>query len=169
MCIDNRFILPAIIFKGKKCVNEFIKRIFRQKERINKVKYHHFNKDLIMTNEDEEIYNNSDICHICKEKLDAGKIRDYSTITGKFRGAPHSKCSKYLDIPKKLPIIFHDLEGYDGHLIFKELNNLNVDIEVIPKTIDKYMSIIVNRNITFIDSNEFYERFTRYYYIKFRS
>ena len=72
----------------------------------------------------------------------------YSTITGKFRGASHSKCSKYLDIPKKLPIIFHDLEGYDGRLIFKELNNLNVDIEVIPKTIDKYMSIIVNRNIT---------------------
>ena len=30
-------------------------------------------------------------------------------------------------------------------------------IDVIPKTIEKYMSIIVNRNITFIDSNEFYK------------
>ena len=29
-------------------------------------------------------------------------------------------------------------------------------IDVIPKTIEKYMSIIANRNITFIDSNEFY-------------
>ena len=30
-------------------------------------------------------------------------------------------------------------------------------IDVIPKTIEKYMIIIVNRNITFIDSNEFYK------------
>ena len=57
---------------------------------------------------------------------------------------------------KKLPIIFYNLQGCDGHIIFKELNNFNVDIAVIPKDIDKYMSIIVNRHITFIDSLHFY-------------
>ena len=40
--------------------------------------------------------------------------------------------------------------------IFKELNNFDVDIAVIPKGIDKYMSIIVNRYITFMDSFQFY-------------
>ena len=30
-------------------------------------------------------------------------------------------------------------------------------IDVIPKTIEKCLSIIVNKNITFIDSNEFYK------------
>ena len=40
--------------------------------------------------------------------------------------------------------------------MFKELNNFNADIIVIPKGIDKYMSIIVNRHITFIDSLRFY-------------
>ena len=59
-------------------------------------------------------------------------------------------------LPKKLPIIFHNLQRYDDHLIFKDLINFNVDIEVIPKGIDKYMSIIVNRHITFIDSLQFY-------------
>ena len=44
----------------------------------------------------------------------------------------------------------------DGHIIFKELNNFEVDIAVIPEGIDKYMSIIVNRYITFIDSLQFY-------------
>ena len=38
-----------------------------------------------MTNEDEEVYNNLHICWICNEKLDADKIRDYSTVTGKFK------------------------------------------------------------------------------------
>ena len=110
-----------------------------------------------MTNKDEEIYNNSNICSICKEELNTGKIRDYSTVTGKLRGASHSNCNKILGISKKLPIIFQSLQRYVRHLTFKELNNLNVDIEVIPNTIDKCMSIIVNRNITFMDSLQFYK------------
>ena len=63
-----------------------------------------------------------------------------------------------LKIPGKLPIIFHNLENYDEHLIFKESNNFdNIDIQVIPKTSEKYMSIIVNRNIVFLDWNQFYK------------
>ena len=60
-------------------------------------------------------------------------------------------------IAKKLPIIFLNLEGFDEHITFKELNNFDVTVDVITKIIEKYMSIIVNRNITFIDSNEFYK------------
>ena len=41
-------------------------------------------------------------------------------------------------------------------MIFKELNNFDVDLDVIPESSDKYMSIIVNRHITFIDSLQFY-------------
>ena len=57
---------------------------------------------------------------------------------------------------QKVTIIFNNVEGYDGHIIFKELNNFdNIDIQVIPKTSEKYMSIIVNRNIIFLDSLQF--------------
>ena len=52
--------------------------------------------------------------------------------------------------------IFHNLQGYDGHIICKEINNFDVDNAVIPKGIAKYISIIVNRHITFIDSLQFY-------------
>ena len=84
------------------------------------------------------------------------KVRDHCHVTGKFRGAAHSKCNINLRLPRKLQITFHNLQGYDGHIIFKELNNFNVNISVIPKYIDKYMIIIVNRHITFIDSLQFY-------------
>ena len=33
-----------------------------------------------MANEDEEIYNNSRLCWVCKEELNTDKVRDYSTI-----------------------------------------------------------------------------------------
>ena len=96
---------------------------------------------------------------ICREDLntDKDKVRDHCHITGKFRGASHSQCNLKLKKPKKLPIIFHNLEEYDGHIIFKELNNFKVTIDVISKTIEKYMSIIVNRTITLIDSRECYK------------
>ena len=55
-----------------------------------------------------------------------------------------------------MPIIFRNLEGYDGHLIFRELNNFkDIDIQVIPKTNERYMSIIVNISIVFLDSLQF--------------
>ena len=133
-----------------------IKWVFRQKECINQVIYQHFNKKLIMTNEDEEIYENSHICWICKQELNTDKVRDHCHVMGKFRGTAHNKRNINLRLPKKLPIIFHNLQSYDGHIIFKELNNFSVDIDVISKGIDKYMSIIVKRHITFVDSLQFY-------------
>ena len=108
-----------------------------------------------MTGEDEEIYNNLHTCWICKQELNTDEVRDHCHVTGRFRGAAHNKCNISLRLPTKLPIIFHNLQGYDGHLIFKELNNFNIDIEVIPKGIDKYMGFIVNRHITFLDSLQF--------------
>ena len=83
------------------------------------------------------------------------KVRDHCHVTGKFRGAAHNKCYINSRLPRKPPIIFHNLQGHDGHIIFKELSNFSADIDVIPKGIDKYMSIIVNRHITFIDSLQF--------------
>ena len=109
-----------------------------------------------MTSEDEEIYHNSHIGWICKQELNTDKVRDHCHVTGKVRGAAHNKYNIKLRLPKKLPIMFHNLKVYDGHIIFKELNNFDIDIAVIPKGIDKYMSIIVNRYITFIDLLQFY-------------
>ena len=71
-----------------------------------------------MTNEDEDIYNNSHIFRICKKELNIDKVRDHCHITGKFRGAAHNKFNINLRLTRKLSIIFHNLQGYDGHIIF---------------------------------------------------
>ena len=47
-------------------------------------------------------------------------------------GAKHNHCNINLKLSKKLPIIFHNLQGYGGHIIFRELNNFDVDIDIIP-------------------------------------
>ena len=109
-----------------------------------------------MTQADEENYNDTNTCWICAQEISESKVRDHSHITGKFRGAAHKESNLKLKIPKNLPVIFHNLEGYDGHFIFRELNNFtNINIDVIPKSTEKYMSVIINKDIIFLDSLQF--------------
>ena len=54
-----------------------------------------------------------------------------------------------------MPVILHNLRGYDSHLIIKEISNFNVNVDVIPNGLEKYMAFIVNRNLAFIDSMQF--------------
>ena len=107
-----------------------------------------------MTIEDENNYQNSQDCYICNQKINnKDKVRYHCYITGEYKGSAHEQCNK---VPRKIPIIFHNLEGYDSHLIFRELNNFkDIDIQVIPKTNERYMSIIVNNSIVFLDSLQF--------------
>ena len=115
MCIDDRFTLPSIIFKGKDCINKFITWVLDKQKWTQQITKQYFSKRLIMTSEDEEIYNNPHICWICKQELNMDKVRDHCHITaGIFRGAAHNKCNINLRLPRKLPIIFHNLQGYDG-------------------------------------------------------
>ena len=96
ICIDDRFTLPSIIFKGKDCINKFIIWVLDKQKWTKQIIKQYFNKRLIMASEDEEIYNNSHICWICKQKLNMDKVRNHCHGTGKFRGAAHNKCNRNL-------------------------------------------------------------------------
>ena len=54
-----RYSLPSIIFKGKDCINKFITWVLDKQRWTKQITKQYFNKRLIITNEDEEIYNNS--------------------------------------------------------------------------------------------------------------
>ena len=56
---------------------------------------------------------------------------------------------------KKVPVIFHNLRVYDSHLIFCELDNLDVKTNVIPNGLEKYIAFFFNRILAFIDSVQF--------------
>ena len=77
---------------------------------------------------------------------DEEKVRDYCHVTGKFRGAAHRNCNINFQITKKAPVIFHNLRGYDSHLIFNELDKFDVKINVIPNGLEKYMAFFWNKN-----------------------
>ena len=86
---------------------------------------------------------------------DEEKVRDHCHATGKFRVAAHWDCNINFQLTKKVPVIFHNLRGYDSHLIFNELDKFDVKISVIPNGLEKYMTFFLNKNLVFIDSMQF--------------
>ena len=54
----------------------------------------HFNKNLIMTEEEQHLFQESKSCWICKKLIDNDekKVRDHCHINGKFRGPAHWDC-----------------------------------------------------------------------------
>ena len=47
-------------------------------------------------------------------------------------------------VPKFVPVLFHNLEGYDSHLFVRSLGLEEGDIKCIPKTDEKYISFSKN-------------------------
>ena len=55
----------------------------------------HFNKNLTMSEKEEEQFQSSNTCWICKKLIDHDyeKVRDHCHVTGKFRGTAHWDCN----------------------------------------------------------------------------
>ena len=107
-----------------------------------------------MTGGEEKQFQSSKTCWICEKliKKDDGKVRDHCHITGKFRGAAQWGRNINLQLTKKVPVIFHNLRGYDSHLIFYELKKIDVKLDAIFNRLEKYMAFILSQNLVSIDS-----------------
>ena len=101
-----------------------------------------FNKTLIMNEEEEYLFQQSNSSWICGKLIenDDEKVIDHCHITGKFRGATHWSCNINFQLTTKIPVTFHNLRGYDSHLIFSELNKFDANFNVLPNGLEKYMA-----------------------------
>ena len=81
----------------------------------------HFNKELIMTKEDNEGFENSTKSWNCDNNYIDGdvKVRDHCHITGKHRGSAHRDCNINVKLNHKISVVFHNLKKYDLHLIMQ--------------------------------------------------
>ena len=95
----------------------------------------HFNKNLIMSEEEEHLFQQSNSCWICKKLIDNDeeKVRDHCHVTGKFRGAAQWGCNLSQ---------FERLQQS-----FKEPGKFDVKISVIPNGLEKYMAFLKKKLI----------------------
>ena len=89
-------------------------------------------------------------------------VRDHCHITGKYRGSAHKTCNLKLQISAekiKIPVIIHNLKGYDSHLIIEKLGDIMkekpLNINVIATNAEKYTAIYLDKHLAFIDCFQF--------------
>ena len=79
-----------------------------------------------MSAKDEQIFQSSNKCWICNKLFDArdNKVRNHCHVTEKYRGSAHWSCNINLKLTEKVPVLFHNLRGYDTHLIMQEVEKV---------------------------------------------
>ena len=168
--VDQYNVLPKKphLYRGENCIQHFLKSIFDTKSEIQRVLY--TNNPIIMSNEDTISYNKAGKCHICNgffdENNDMVKVKDHDHYTGKYIGGAHNKCNLARSFSKtKIPVFFHNSQGYDSHFIIQEIADYKfevdesktddepnkINIEIIPKTEEKYITYSF-KNLQFKDS-----------------
>ena len=180
-CFYIKGIVPGINFKPiiytKTREDEDISKVFVEKlAEVTQSIYNDFYrrpKPLRLTRAEQKLFDKAETCHICNKELKEDKVRDHCHFTGQYRGAAHNSCNLQCRKPLVLPVIFHNLQGYDAHLFIKQLARLEGDLKCIPSTEEKYISfsksikvdeyysykvdkmVSVNFEIRFIDSFKF--------------
>ena len=119
------------------------------------------NERMKLTHEDKIDFENATCCYLCDQKFDTfpkklQKVRDHDHRTGCYRGAAHLGCNINYFCNRCVPVVFHNLRGYDSHLIVKELYSLYPDkkISVIPNSFEKFMTFKMG-SLKVIDSFQF--------------
>ena len=173
-CYDDKYTQPMKIYRGEKAVYTFLEYMLDEVKYCKRIIKKEFNKPLNMTKENEEEFQKADECHICNKKYTADdiRVRDHCHITGKYRGSAHQECNLQLRLNPdkiKIPVIFHNLRGYDSHFIMQEIGAIvkdyeytnkdgkkcQMNINAIPNNMEKYMAFMLGNHLTFLDSFQF--------------
>ena len=157
VCVDDKYSNPIVVYRVVNAAYEFIISIPKEHKYCKKVMKDQFNKNLAMTKKEEHLFQQSNNCWICKKIIDNEdeKVRDHCHITGKFRSSGHWDCNINFQLTKQILVIFHNLKGYEIHLIFPELHKFNLKVDVIPNRLEKYMAFFLGKDSVFIDSMQF--------------
>ena len=173
-CYDDKYTKPLQLYRGQNAVYGFMEAMLQEVDYCKKVMRDSFNKPLKMTENDKNDFKKATKCYICNKNYTEKdiRVRDHCHIMGTYRGSAHQDCNLKLRLnPEeiKIPVILHNLRGYDSHFIMQEIgeivkknifknkkgNEQQMTINAIPNNMEKYMAFMLGKHLTFLDSFQF--------------
>ena len=147
---DNVYKSKLRKYKGKDAMEKFVEWIEEDVKEIANIP----DVEMIFGPNELKQFNEATKCWICNEEFDDTadekgyrkneKVKDHCHYTGRFRGAAHNSCNLNYKKPKFIPVVFHNLSGYDSHLFIKNLGFTDGTIDCIPNNEEKYISFTKN-------------------------
>ena len=115
VCANDGFSKPIIFTEVKILLINLLKQFLKSMNTVKKWWKKYFNKNLIMTEKEEEKLQSSNMFWICEKLIEDEKVRDHCHVTAKFRGTAYWSCNINLQLTKKVPVIFYNWRGYDSN------------------------------------------------------
>lgn len=135
-------------YRGVECIEWFRQELTKIATEVHNI-LEDKKKMSTLTEEEEKFFNEASICHICKKDFKENqsdvRVKDHCHITGVYRGASHQTCNLKYQISRTIPIVMHNLSGYDSHLLIRKLGDTKQfpgELTIIPHNSEKYLSII---------------------------
>ena len=150
---EERYCKAPVVYRGSDVVDKFLESLLKEEKEIQEI----LKKTVPMTitSDQEHEFRQALNCHICEEPLGTDRVRDHCHLSGNFRGAAHNDCNLNYKFTGRIPVIFHNLRGYDSHLLMEGLGKVkHEEINSLPNNMEKYISFSIG-NLDFIDSLQF--------------
>ena len=146
-CVYSKFAYGEVTnaltqYRGLDCIEKFCEHIISEAKRL----YNCFQERSMqpLTKSQLKEYKRATKCHICFKPFgEKGKVRDHCHYSGLHRGAAHFSCNLQYKIPSYIPVVFHNLAGYDAHLFIRELAKYTTGKGVIAEIIEDYISFSI--------------------------
>ena len=114
---DDKYSGDYQSYVGEDAADVFLKTVIRESIKCRLMVNQIFKKKMIITPQQEAEFLKARNCHICGNDLCDDRVRDHDHVTGLYRGAAHNIFNLKHRITWKIPVVFHNLRGYDSHLI----------------------------------------------------
>lgn len=140
-----------IIYHKFYCGTDVVENFLRTLKSIAKCIMTYMKRDLSML-KDNRIFPNN--CHLCGKQFTSKDIIaiNHNHITGEKLGKSCISCNLNYKRSYYVPIVLHNLSGYDSHLILKKISHLyGRKINIIPVNSEKYTTFSID-NLKFMDS-----------------
>ena len=153
-CFDDEVCKPKLrSYTGADAMAKFIEWLERDVREIAKIPYRDMEE---FTPELLDRHETATKCWICEKDLNGDKFKDHCHFTGKYRGAAHNECNLNYRKPKIIPVVMHNLSGYDSHLFIKNLGFTEGNIDCIANNDEKYITFSKNIKVDYMNREKKY-------------
>jgi len=116
-CAYNNSLSSFKSYRGEDCIAWFVNELHDLAHRVKAI----LTTVVSMTDLSWEEFHHTVKCHMCEKPFEPEdmRVREHCHLTGRYRDPTHLSCNLNYKDSHIIPVIFHNLSGYNTHFIIK--------------------------------------------------